>query len=55
MAPHTSAQFSLVLRVRIAHRDVAASVAAAVADEPRRQGAATVDEAEIGYAAEDGR
>ncbi len=37
------------------NRDVADSVAAAVADEAKRQGAATVDEDEIGYAAEDRR
>ncbi len=37
------------------NRDVADSVAAAVADEAKRQGAATVDEGEIGYAAEDRR
>ncbi len=37
------------------NRDVADSVAAAVADEAKRQGAATVDEDEIGYATEDRR
>ena len=35
------------------NRDVADSVAAAVADEAKRQGAATADEDEIGYAPDD--